>query len=149
MVAQSFTEQLDGSEPGLMAYYPFEKYVTSSGLSEIDSSLADAKVQKDPSVVIPDIIVEGGGKEILTKVSAPVKGKGPVSKLIYDFVVNNDALIITLNEPYDRIEKTIVNFTAQRIYSVDVLVTVCAFCRNCCARPGRGGCIGSLRHRQL
>lgn len=115
MVAQSFTEQLDGSEPGLMAYYPFEKYVTSSGLSEIDSSLADAKVQKDPSVVIPDIIVEGGGKEILTKVSAPVKGKGPVSKLIYDFVVNNDALIITLNEPYDRIEKTIVNFTAQRI----------------------------------
>ena len=110
IVSETFTQQLDGTEQGLMAYYPFEAYADNSGLKELVFSQCDAKVQKDPSIVIPPIEITDS-LAIATKVSAPVKSKGPVSKLLYDFVVNNDALIITLKDPYDRIEKTIVNFT--------------------------------------
>ena len=55
------------------------------------------------------------GGDVETKASAPVKAKGPESKLLYDFVVNNDALIINLKEPYERIEKTIVKFTVDGV----------------------------------
>ena len=66
----------------------------------------DQKQQADPTQKVPDAVAVGGDVE--TKASAPVKAKGPESKLLYDFVVNNDALIINLKEPYERIEKTIV-----------------------------------------
>ncbi|MGM9804814.1 MAG: LamG-like jellyroll fold domain-containing protein [Muribaculaceae bacterium] len=114
IVSNSFTEQLEGTEKGLLAYYPFETYVTHQGIQEIVFTLDDAKVQSDASLIVPPIEVEGSS-EVETSASAPVKGKGPVSNLLYDFVVNNDALIINLNEPYDRIEKTIVTFTVDGV----------------------------------
>ena len=51
----------------------------------------------------------------VSETKAPIKAKGPESKLLYDFVVNNDALIINLKEPYERIEKTIVKFTVDGV----------------------------------
>ena len=85
IVSETFTQQLDGTEQGLMAYYPFEAYADNSGLKELVFSQCDAKVQKDPSIVIPPIEITDS-LAIATKVSAPVKSKGPVSKLLYDFV---------------------------------------------------------------
>lgn len=114
IVSETFTQQLDGTEQGLMAYYPFETYVNNDGIKELTFSPYDAKVQKDASMAIAPIEITDSLATV-TKVSAPVKSKGPVSKLLYDFVVNNDALIITLKEPYERIEKTIVTFTVDGV----------------------------------
>ena len=82
-------------------------------MKELQFSLKDQKQQADPTQKVPDAVAVGGDVE--TKASAPIKAKGPESKLLYDFVVNNDALIINLKEPYERIEKTIVKFTVDGV----------------------------------
>ena len=62
---------------------------------------------------MPDAEEVGGTLE--TAATAPVKDKGPEVDLTYDFVVNDDALIITLTEPVDRIENTTVTFTVDGV----------------------------------
>ena len=113
LVANGNNERLDGTEKGLLAYYPFEHYIDWQGTKELQFTLKDMKVQKDPMISVPDAVTYGGDTE--TTASAPVKDKGPVSKLLYDFVVNNDALIINLNETWDRVEKSIVTFTVDGV----------------------------------
>ena len=113
LVENGNSNRLDGAEKGLLAYYPFETYIEWQGVKELQFSLNDQKQQADPTQQVPDAVVVGGDVE--TKTSAPVKAKGPESKLLYDFVVNNDALIINLKEPYERIEKTIVKFTVDGV----------------------------------
>lgn len=107
------TEGLDGEEMGLMAYYPFQHYIEWQGTKELQFTLKDMKVQPDPEMAVADAVAYGGSVES-TK-AAPVRDKGPVSKLNYNFVVNNDALIITLDEAWDRVEKTIVTFTVDGV----------------------------------
>lgn len=113
LVENGNSNRLDGAEKGLLAYYPFETYTEWQGVKELQFSLKDQKQQADPTQQVADAVVVGGDVE--TKTSAPVKAKGPESKLLYDFVVNNDALIINLKEPYERIEKTIVKFTVDGV----------------------------------
>lgn len=113
LVENGNSNRLDGTEKGLLAYYPFETYIEWQGVKELQFSLKDQKQQADPAQKVPDAVAVGGDVE--AKASAPVKAKGPESKLLYDFVVNNDALIINLKEPYERIEKTIVKFTVDGV----------------------------------
>lgn len=113
LVENGNSNRLDGTEKGLLAYYPFETYIEWQGVKELQFSLKDQKQQADPTQQVADAVAVGGDVE--TKTSAPVKAKGPESKLLYDFVVNNDALIINLKEPYERIEKTIVKFTVDGV----------------------------------
>lgn len=113
LVENGNSNRLDGTEKGLLAYYPFETYIEWQGVKELQFSLKDQKQQADPTQQVADAVAVGGDVE--TKASAPVKAKGPESKLLYDFVVNNDALIINLKEPYERIEKTIVKFTVDGV----------------------------------
>ncbi|WP_455517277.1 LamG-like jellyroll fold domain-containing protein [Leyella stercorea] len=113
LVENGNSNRLDGTEKGLLAYYPFETYIEWQGVKELQFSLMDQKQQADPTQKVPDAVAVGGDVE--AKASAPVKAKGPESKLLYDFVVNNDALIINLKEPYERIEKTIVKFTVDGV----------------------------------
>lgn len=113
LVENGNSNRLDGTEKGLLAYYPFETYIEWQGVKELQFSLMDQKQQADPTQKVPDAVAVGGDVE--TKASAPVKAKGLESKLLYDFVVNNDALIINLKEPYERIEKTIVKFTVDGV----------------------------------
>ena len=113
LVENGNSNRLDGTEKGLLAYYPFDTYIEWQGVKELQFSLKDQKQQADPTQKVPDAVAVGGDVE--TKASAPIKAKGPESKLLYDFVVNNDALIINLKEPYERIEKTIVKFTVDGV----------------------------------
>ena len=113
LVENGNSNRLDGAEKGLLAYYPFETYTEWQGVKELQFSLMDQKQQADLTQKVPDAVAVGGDVE--SKASAPVKAKGPESKLLYDFVVNNDALIINLKEPYERIEKTIVKFTVDGV----------------------------------
>lgn len=113
LVENGNSNRLDGTEKGLLAYYPFETYIEWQGVKELQFSLKDQKQPADPTQQVADAVAVGGDVE--TKTSAPVKAKGPESKLLYDFVVNNDALIINLKEPYERIEKTIVKFTVDGV----------------------------------
>ena len=113
LVAAANGAKLDGTEKGLMAYYPFEAYSEWQGVQELGFSLVDAKVPDDDTIAPKKAEAVGGTVE--TDTSAPIKAKDAVSKLLYDFVVNDDALIINLQEPYDRIEKTTVTFTVDGV----------------------------------
>ncbi len=108
--------KLDGTEMGLLAYYPFEYYKEWQGLEELDFTLADMKIQDDLANAVPD--AESFNSEQVSDIP-PVKDKGPVSDLEFDFVVNNDALIIYLEETSEKVEKTIVTFTVDGVQDIN------------------------------
>lgn len=112
LIQNNKNTKLDGKEMGLLAYYPFEYYKEWQGVEELDFSLSDWKIQNDPAMEVPDAVANLVDETIDI---APVKNKGPVSDLEFDFVVNNDALIINLRETWEKVEKTIVTFTADGI----------------------------------
>ena len=113
IVSQNNNERLAGDEKGLIAYYPFDYYITWQGSKELNFTVADQKIQKDPTIVVPDAVISAGGIESTS--IAPIKDRGPVSSLKYNFVVNNDALIINMDEDMERIEKTVVTFTVDGV----------------------------------
>ena len=112
LVEEYMYKRLDGDEIGLIAYYPFEYYKEWQGSNELDYTLQDQTVPADGQTA-PTAVVTGTAVENAD--IAPIVDKGPVSDLEFNYVVNNDALIITLDEPYESVEKTIVTFTAEGI----------------------------------
>lgn len=130
-VKEGMTTKLDGSEMGLLAYYPFEKHtVTSQNIPVVRFSLEDAKVPAATATKTPDATAVIGETEFasitesnrltvedafMTSAIAPVKDKGGVVDLLFDFVVNNDALIVTLKEDAAKIEKTTVTITVSDV----------------------------------
>lgn len=116
LINENNNVKLDGTEMGLLAYYPFEYYKVYQGRPELDFTLADMKVQRDIVNAVPDAENKNA---VQTSDIPPVKDKGPVSNLEFDFVVNNDALIIYLAESWEKIEKTIVTFTVDGIQDVN------------------------------
>ncbi|MEG1838158.1 MAG: LamG-like jellyroll fold domain-containing protein [Bacteroidaceae bacterium] len=119
IINNSNSEHLDGEEMGLLAYYPFDYCIDFQGTKELNFTLSDKKVQRDSSQLVKDAEVFGGGS-VETSASAPIKDKGPVSKIGFDFVVNNDALIINFdNKEWERIEKSIITFTVEEVQDMN------------------------------
>ncbi len=116
LIQQNNNVKLEGTEMGLLAYYPFECYKEYQGINELDSSLADMKIQRDIANVVPDA---EAFNIVQTADIPPVKDRGPVSDLEFDFVVNDDALIIYLEETWEKVEKTIVTFTVDGVQDVN------------------------------
>ena len=106
-----YNEKLDGTEKGLRLYYPFETYKIWQGTPELQTSLSD---QTDTTLK-----AAMNGAALFSDDIPPVKTKSPVSSLLFDYVVNNDAIIINLKEEDYRIENTIVTFTADDIRDVN------------------------------
>lgn len=111
-IAKNRNVKLDGTEMGLLAYYPFEYYKEWQGLKELDFTLADMKKRKDPGSAVPPAVSHNA---VQISDIPPVIDKGPVSNLEFDFVVNNDALIVNLEESPEKIEKTVVTFNVDGV----------------------------------
>lgn len=107
-----YNEKLNGDEKGLLLYYPFEKYITWQGTQELQTSLID-NANSDLSEA------QLFGRAKFSNDIPSVKTKAPVSSLSFDYVVNNDAIIINLNEDDYRIENTTVTFTLDDIRDVN------------------------------
>lgn len=129
-VKTGMSNRLDGSEMGLLSYYPFEKHTIYNGIPEVQFSLADDKVPASTGTSNSDAVAVIGEMEFpeintanrvtvedafMTSAIAPVKDKGGVVDLLFDYVVNDDALIITLKEDAAKIEKTTVTFTVSDV----------------------------------
>lgn len=107
-----YNEKLQGDEMGLLLYYPFEHYIQWQGTAEQQYTLSDLANSL------------AGSAETVGSVEAssdipPVKTQDATSSLLYDWVVNNDALIINLKEEDSMIEKTIVTFTVADVKDVN------------------------------
>jgi hypothetical protein len=112
LVSKNNNVRLMGNELGLMAYYPFENYEMFQGNTNLYFSLKDTKVQEVPATVVPDATVLNA---VAADEAAPMKDHGPVANLKFDFVVNNDALILNLQEPKQSIDKTIITFQSKNV----------------------------------
>lgn len=115
-IAKNRNVKLDGTEMGLLAYYPFEYYKDWQGQKELDFTLADMKKREDPGTAVPDALSHEAAQ---VSDIPPVIDKGPVSNLEFDFVVNNDALIVYLEESPEKIEKTIVTFNVDGVQDIN------------------------------
>ncbi|WP_243699169.1 LamG-like jellyroll fold domain-containing protein [Anseongella ginsenosidimutans] len=104
--------RLRGNELGLLAYYPFETYFEFQNNLEMGYSLEDQRVPSDPAATIPAAVANNAAE---SADKAPIKDRGPVENLQFDFVVNNDALIINLLEPRQAVDKTIVTFQVKDV----------------------------------
>lgn len=107
-----YNQKVEGNEMGLLLYYPFEHYIIWQGTPEMQFTLDDKANANAKEAV------KTGNVEATTNIP-PVKNKGAVASLNYNWVVNNDGLIINLTEQDYRIEKTIVNFTVNRVQDVN------------------------------
>lgn len=118
-VENFYNQKVNGDEMGLLLYYPFEHYTEWQGIQELQFTLDDKGNDmvddKGNKVVFATSVGEVQGSKDIPS----VKNKGEVSKILYDWVVNDDALIITLQEQDYRIEKTIVNFTVNQVQDVN------------------------------
>ncbi|GAA4306070.1 hypothetical protein GCM10023143_11750 [Compostibacter hankyongensis] len=107
LITKNSNVRLEGDEVGLMAYYPFETYFDFQNNKEMGFTLADQKKQEDDNVHVPDAVASHASE---SDDMAPIKDHGPVENLQFDYVVNDDALIINLEEPRQAVDKTIVTF---------------------------------------
>lgn len=115
LIQEKNNVRLAGDELGLLAYYPFEHYHEVQNNQELEFTYADLTLHSDGQPAAPPALaVQAQPSEDM----APVKDRGPVDNLRFDFVVNNDALIINLlEEPHD-IDKTIVTFRVKDVRDV-------------------------------
>lgn len=107
VITQQFNTQVQGSEPGLRLYFPFEHYITSSGIQWMDFDSTDRVSGMQATGLIS------------TNNQAPVRIESATAKLEYSYVVNNDAINITLTEDPYRIENTIVQFAVQDVQDLN------------------------------
>ncbi|MDR2962842.1 MAG: T9SS type A sorting domain-containing protein [Bacteroidales bacterium] len=112
MVRDNNNVKLTGKELGLVHYYPFDTYIEFQGTKFLEFTNKDMRISHTANPETDLFSVVGATPEaIRTSDIAPLKDAGPVADLDFDFVVNNDALIITLKEQEYKIAKTIVTFT--------------------------------------
>ena len=95
---------LTGDEMGLFAYLPFEEqYTNPNGIIEQRFSINDQRVFKDANgnvvnKVVPLLLDNGQW----TMDNAPIKSKGVLNKLYFNWAFNNDELMINiLNRDYE------------------------------------------------
>jgi hypothetical protein len=109
LIAANNNVRLQGNELGLLAYYPFETFTQFQGNTEMYYSLKDAKLPTDS---VPEAVAVSADE---SDEAAPIKNRGPVENLRFDYVVNNDALIINLLESKAAIDKTVITFRAENV----------------------------------
>ncbi len=105
--------QVPFDKMGLVAYYPFEKFVTSQGIQQMVPTLDD--VWQNPFGNNGGTALAFGNAGYSSEV-ASIKQARPVSNVDFDYVVNGDEIIITTSSAMAAvIEKSILEITVDRI----------------------------------
>ncbi len=120
IVSENNNVKLSGEELGLVHYYPFDMYIEYQGIKYLEFTKNDMRIASGPNPETDSFVIVGSTEELAkSKDIAPLKDFGPVSDLEFDFVVNNDALIINLKEPEYKVAKTIITFTVDDVRDVN------------------------------
>ncbi|MBN1462146.1 MAG: T9SS type A sorting domain-containing protein [Paludibacteraceae bacterium] len=120
IVNENNNVKLTGEELGLIHYYPFDTYIEYMGQKYVDFTNKDMHISKTANPETDQFAIIGATIDnVKSKDIAPLKDAGPIADLDFDFVVNNDALIITLKEAEYKIAKTIITFTVNDVRDVN------------------------------
>lgn len=98
--------RMEGDEPGLKAYYPFEGKSYDAGQIVYEFSLDDMSSEK---------IGAAKGNAVSASTSPALKPKPEMTNLNYSFVASERTIVISLNESASRLEGTTVNFTVRNV----------------------------------
>ncbi len=104
-IKMDMNSKLKGTEMGLLAYYPFDKY----------DFLGENLIQtfEDATGLAPVAISMGS---FASNIDVPnIKDARPVQELAFDWVVSTDKIIINVNEQPSAIEKCVLEFTVEAI----------------------------------
>lgn len=112
LIGMDMNSKLKGDEKGLVAYYPFDKYDITLVLQP---SLDDCDLD-DFTEAASGLVASTVGSGTFDNTNVPsIKDARPAQNLAFNWVVNNDKIIINLEEPADLIEKCVIEFTVDRI----------------------------------
>ena len=101
-------QRLKGDEFGLQYYFPFDELINTSGQQSFNPTLFDG-IDKN------HLLEQQGILSSLEKSSPPITISGAESGLSFDFVVNNDEIIISPNEGSAKIENVTLKVSAKNV----------------------------------
>lgn len=111
LLNMDMNSKLSGDETGLVAYYPFDHYDVNLIL---ESTLKDKDYNHINDTLSTLELTSTGGA--FDNVDVPrITDARPAQNLAFHWVVNNDAINIVIDEPASLVEKTVVEFTVDRI----------------------------------
>jgi hypothetical protein len=106
--------KLAGTETGLNAYYPFEKFNSSD---DVVSSLTDASIPA--SVLVSNGGIATGNNVSFTNNTAAIKVTRPRTLVNSSFTASDNKIIININEDADMIENCVLEFEMERIMDLN------------------------------
>ena len=98
--------KLLGDELGLISYIPFENYVQQLGIYILNEDYTD---QADTSHHVSYV------SNTLTSISPKIKLPRPIEKVIFDFSVNGDEIVLTPTTPAERFENVTLDVTVKDV----------------------------------
>lgn len=102
-----------GDETGLIAYYPFEKYLRDdASVLAVNPTLEDQMTNST--------LQNGGeatltGANVLVNSGATIKDVRPTENVLFDYTVSDRAILVSLLEPVERIENCVLEFTVNGV----------------------------------
>jgi hypothetical protein len=105
--------RLIGDEIGLIGYYPFEYYETVTGIKIMNPTIEDQ--WQNPYGANAGTATSAGGADFSDD-TPNIKDARPVDKVDFDWVVNDDKIIITPASTFTAlIEQTVLEITVQNV----------------------------------
>lgn len=106
--------KLSGEEAGLLSYIPFEKYINTSGTFVIKQTLQDQTVFDNGQFTHAESV-----NNSFSEVVPTIQDARPLQPIPFDYVINNDKIIITPTVAANRIENTILDISIKDIQDVN------------------------------
>lgn len=104
LLQMDMSSKLTGNEKGLLSYYPLDKYDVNLVLQQ---SIADNVLGSTGSATT---------NVVLDNLDSPnLKDARPVQNVAYEWVTNNDKIILNIKEPANLVEKTVLEFTTEDV----------------------------------
>ncbi len=105
----NMNSKLRGNEAGLLAYYPFEKYIKeSNGLVTVTETKSD----------MVNASLTAGGTITYNNAAPAMMDCRPVQDVNFDFVSSNNKVVFTLNNELKELEGVILEITANKVYDL-------------------------------
>jgi len=119
-IARDRLNRLTGDEPGLLGYWPFEEYsLDVFDRPQLTPTLEDQSMSLDPTTLTyvkngNDGVVNGTGVAYSGLVP-PIKLQRPVKSILFDFVANQDEIVLTPKVDAYFIENVTLDITVKNI----------------------------------
>ena len=108
--------RLEGNEPGLVAYYPFEEEQLDANSQVVTAGTSLDMVTRKHEVTARNA---AGHTLTFTDEAPALKPAGNETNINYDFVASERGIVIELNEEADRLEGVTVNVTVKDVLDLN------------------------------